>query len=127
MRSRGESLRKSKEALDDRFNVAFFPEGGVMVREENIPQMVPFKDGAFILSVEKNIPIIPVTMPFNYRIVPDKSPLRLHPHYCKIIIHEPVFPRGNSEKEIERLKNEVFNIIQKELNNHHPDNVNVVE
>lgn len=126
-KSRAKSLKETKRALEEHFNVAFFPEGGVKVAPEDIPQMVAFRNGAFLLSVEKNIPIIPVTMPFNYRILPDKSPIRLHPHACKIIIHEPIFPQNNSDAEIERIKTQVNTVIQEELNAHHRDKVGMLE
>lgn len=125
-RSRAESLKKAREAMSQGFNVAVFPEGGVLVKQENLPQMVSFRDGAFRLSAENNIPILPVTMPYNYLLVPDGEPLRLHPHICKLIIHDPVYPRGASDEDIKWLRDEVFKVIQGELLAHHPDKINSV-
>ncbi|MFH6984537.1 lysophospholipid acyltransferase family protein [Marinoscillum luteum] len=126
MRSRAESLKMSKEAIDDGFNLCFFPEGGVLVKEENLPYMVSFKDGAFKLAIEKGIPIIPVTMPYNFLLLPDKTPVRFHHHRCKIIVHKPIFPKTSDDEEVKRLKAETFAIIQAELLAHHPDKVRTV-
>lgn len=126
LRSRAESMTKTKEALDDGFNVAFFPEGGVKVKEEDIPNMAPFRDGAFKLSVEKNIPVVPVTLVYDYKLLPDKKPLRFHYHPCKIVMDEPIYPRENSEQEVKRLKEATFKCIQDELDRHHPHKVAAV-
>lgn len=125
-RSRAESFLQARQAVSEGFSIAFFPEGGVKVKEEAIPCMFPFRDGAFRLAAEKNIPIVPVTIPFNHLIVPDKIPLRVHHHSCKLVIHPPVYPYGTSEGDIRRLKETVFKIIQDELIAHHPDKMNRV-
>lgn len=116
VRSRAESLAKSRRAVDEGFNLAIFPEGGVLVKPEDIPAMVPFRDGAFTLSMEKNLPILPVTLLSNHLILPDQLPLQLFWHPCRMVVHPPVFPKGNSEEELARLKKEVFEVIQTELN-----------
>ena len=37
--------------------MGIFPEGGIKTKK--IPQLAPFKDGAFIMAIEKQIPILP--------------------------------------------------------------------
>lgn len=126
MKSRAESLKKAKEALDDGFNVAFFPEGGVRVKNEDLPNMVPFRDGAFRLAVQNNVPIVPVTLVHDFILFPNKKPLRFHWNECRIVMHEPIFPKGNTEEEIKRLKDLTYDTIQRELHKHHPDKVDAV-
>lgn len=125
-RSRAESLHRTKKALDDGFCMTFFPEGGIKVTVDQIPNMMPFKDGAFRLAVENQVPIIPITMPYNYRILPDQSPFRFHKHVCTVIVHDPISPQSTDENEIARLREQVFHIIQEELLVHHPDKVRSV-
>ena len=122
-RSRAESLKKAREATEEGFNLAFFPEGGVKVKEKDIPQMVPFMDGAFILSAEKNIPILPVTLATNYQILPDRSPIRLYRHICRMIVHPPELSTGSTDECVKNLKDRVFEVIQSELNAHHQEKV----
>ncbi len=122
-KSRAESIQKSQTAIEEGFSLAFFPEGGILVKEEDLPYMRPFKDGAFRLGVENKVPIVPVTMPNNFLILPDKSPIRFHRYQLKIIIHDPIDPSKYDPKDITELKSEVFETIQKELLNHHPDKV----
>ncbi|HCX22815.1 MAG: 1-acyl-sn-glycerol-3-phosphate acyltransferase [Flammeovirgaceae bacterium] len=123
-KSRGMSLQQTKKAVEEGYSVSFFPEGGIVVGGDKLPYMNPFKDGAFKVAVEQNVPIVPVTMPYNFLILPDESPVRLHPHKCKLIIHDPIFPDDSGEEQIPKLKEQVFNTIQEELLRHHPEKIN---
>ena len=59
--SRYQSLVRADEMLESGRSVVFFPEGGITTKEP--PKLMPFKDGAFKLAIEKQIPLIPVTIP----------------------------------------------------------------
>ncbi|MFY0607283.1 MAG: 1-acyl-sn-glycerol-3-phosphate acyltransferase [Cyclobacteriaceae bacterium] len=122
-RSRAESLQKSQTALDEGYSLAFFPEGGIVVKEDELPYMRPFKQGAFKLGIENKVSIVPVTMPYNFEILPDKSPIRFYRRTLKIIIHDPIDPSSYDDDDTTELKSEVFQTIQTELLNHHPDKV----
>jgi 1-acyl-sn-glycerol-3-phosphate acyltransferase len=113
-KSRAESMEKVRKMVDHGFNIAFFPEGGV--RTQHPPFMFPFRDGAFRLAVEKQLPILPVTLPNNYKILPDDDQYYLHPLPMELIIHQPIYPEGKDEQAIQKLRNEVFEVIQLELN-----------
>jgi 1-acyl-sn-glycerol-3-phosphate acyltransferase len=112
-RSRARSLVKAREAIAQGFNLGFFPEGGI--RLEQYPYMVDFKDGAFKLAVENNLPIIPVTMPDNYLILPDDKLLCIQRRPCRIIYHEPIWPSGSSDEHVRELREKVYRVIQDEL------------
>ncbi|MFY0689628.1 MAG: 1-acyl-sn-glycerol-3-phosphate acyltransferase [Cyclobacteriaceae bacterium] len=113
-RDRADSLNRAREAVENGFNLAFFPEGGV--RATHPPKMVPFRDGAFKLAVEKQLPILPVSMPNNYKILPDDGKYLLSPGVLKIVVHEPIRPTSTNDDEIEVLKQKVFDVIQQDLN-----------
>lgn len=113
-RSRAQSLLRAREELAKGFSLGLFPEGGI--RSKNIPNMVDFKDGAFILSAESGLPIVPVTMPNNHNILYDDSIFDIARKPCKIIYHPPVYPSGNSDEAVRELKQKVFHTIQSELN-----------
>ena len=112
-RSRAASLVKAREQIKKGFNLGLFPEGGI--RLEHYPNMVDFKDGAFNLAVENNLPIVPVTMPDNYKILPDNDLLNIRRRKCRIVYHEPIWPKGSSDESARQLKDEVFRVIQTEL------------
>ena len=113
-RSRAKSLEKARNAVRDGFNLGFFPEGGI--RLKNFPKMVNFHDGAFRIAAENNLPIIPVTFLDNYNILRDDEILNMRRMRCRIIYHSPVWPKDNSEEGIRDLKEEVHQIIQNQLN-----------
>ncbi|WP_111671131.1 lysophospholipid acyltransferase family protein [Algoriphagus litoralis] len=118
LKSRAETMRRAAEALDQGSGIVLFPEGGIYTKEP--PQMVPFKNGAFRLAMEKQIPIIPVTLAFNHLILPDDSRLLLHRRRAKMVLHEGLNP--NNFESDEALKAACFEIIQNQLN---LDNSNV--
>jgi 1-acyl-sn-glycerol-3-phosphate acyltransferase len=115
LRSRGETLKRSLSAIDEGKNLVIFPEGGIVTERD--PVMARFKDGAFRIAIEKQIDIVPVTIPFNWIILPpDQFLLRWHP--IKVIFHEPLTTQGMTLDDVDALKAKVFDIIQKELDRH---------
>ncbi|MDX1627987.1 MAG: lysophospholipid acyltransferase family protein, partial [Fulvivirga sp.] len=87
LKSRYETILKSRKAIDEGKNLVIFPEGGILTK--NPPKMARFKDGAFRTAIEKQIPVIPVTIPFNWIILPDSSWL-LRRRKIRVIFHEPI-------------------------------------
>ena len=123
-RSRGEALAKARKALNEGFNLGFFPEGGI--RSKKYPMMADFNDGAFRLAAESNTPIVPVTFPNNHNILAGKAIMNMRYGSCIIVYHEPIFPSGSTEAAIKEIKEKVFHVIQSELNHHstHPKKAN---
>ncbi len=111
--SKYSSYTRSLRALDEGKSLVIFPEGGIV--SENPPYMSRFKDGAFRLAIEKQIPIVPVTLPYNWIILPDTMPMLLHWKKLRLVFHEPVDPSGYTSKDIDALKANVYNIIAQEL------------
>ena len=111
--SRAYSLAKSIRTLASGRSIMIFPEGGI--RTQELPQMVPFKDGAFTMAIQQQVPIVPVTLLNNYRILPDRSPVRFHWHPLRAVIHPPIETAGMTQEDVDRLKNETYQIIHTEL------------
>lgn len=116
--SRYSTFTRSLEALDKGKSLVIFPEGGMVTHRP--PHMGRFKDGAFRASIEKQIEIVPVTIPYNWIILPDTKYLTLRWKPLKLIFHAPVDPSGYSLKEADVLKEKVYSIIDAELKNHFP-------
>jgi 1-acyl-sn-glycerol-3-phosphate acyltransferase len=115
LKSRYTSLMRSRSAIDEGKSLIIFPEGGIVT--EHDPVMGNFKDGAFRISIEKQIPIVPVTIPYNWIILPaDEFVLTWKP--IKVIFHEPVDPAKYSLDDIQEYKEEVRRIIDNELKQH---------
>lgn len=115
LKSRFNTMLRSLAALDEGKSLVIYPEGGIITQQP--PQMVAFKDGAFRAAIEKQIDIVPVTIPFNWIILPDAPRLVLHWRPLRVIFHEPITTKGMSLDQLEDLKHQVFGVIQTELNN----------
>lgn len=113
LKSRGKTLRSTLKALEEGKSLVIFPEGGIVTHHP--PHMVKFKDGAFRAAIEKQIPIVPVTIPFNWIILPDKHPFRLQHGVLKIIFHKPIRTAGKTLNDLDDLKEEVYSVIDNEL------------
>jgi len=114
IKSKYASLQKVREALNQGFSIVFFPEGGIV--SEKFPQMGRLKEGSFRLAVEENIPIVPITIPFNHKILPDEMPLNMKVGKVAIKVHKPIYPGNNSEEAVAALREKVTRIMQRELN-----------
>jgi 1-acyl-sn-glycerol-3-phosphate acyltransferase len=110
-RSRYSMYIKSQQAIDDGKSLMIFPEGGIV--STIFPRLSRFKEGAFRLAIEKQIPIVPVTIATNWIILPgDLTDMKRYP--IRLIFHEPIHP-DTSRWSITTLKEEVFRIIDNQL------------
>lgn len=110
-KSRAETIRRAAEALDQGSGLVLFPEGGIYT--QNPPLMVPFKNGAFRLAVDKQIPVIPVTLSYNHLILADQKELLLKRRNAKVVFHEALHPRDFDSDEA--FKQQCYKVIQAQL------------
>lgn len=116
LKSRYEALKKSLEVIGKGRSLFIFPEGGIVSKK--VPEMAPFKDGAFRAAIDKQIPVVPVTIPYNWIILPDDGKMRLSPGRLKIIVHKPIPTADLSEKDVGELRSRTYAIIDSELKKH---------
>jgi 1-acyl-sn-glycerol-3-phosphate acyltransferase len=114
--SRKEVIERSKMALERGISMIFFPEG--TIPKNNNPTMIEFKDGAFKIAIDKQIPIVPIVMPYNHIILPDNDKMQAHRHPCKMIFLPAIETKGMSDKDVGSLKEHVFKLISHELELH---------
>ncbi|WP_225986356.1 1-acyl-sn-glycerol-3-phosphate acyltransferase [Rufibacter sp. LB8] len=111
----------SKKSIEAGRSVVIFPEG--KISPESGHNLLPFKDGPFKLAIEKQIPLVPITMPYNHLFLPDvKGKLIIRYHALEMIIHPPIPTTGLTMADLEFLKEQTFTLIQSELhakNNEH--------
>ncbi|MDX2191062.1 MAG: lysophospholipid acyltransferase family protein [Bacteroidota bacterium] len=115
-KSKIESVEIAKKRIDEGVSIIIFPEG--TIPKYNNPTMIDFKDGAFKIAIEKQIPIVPITIPYNYILLPDEDKMKARRHECKIIIHKPIETKGLTLQDIGALKQQTFQIIDAELTKH---------
>jgi 1-acyl-sn-glycerol-3-phosphate acyltransferase len=108
------AFNKAAEALDKGHCVAIFPEGTI---PWSAPRMKSFKNGAFKLATEKNLPVVPVTWVNNYRRFGEPSDLWSGglPGISKVVVHQAIFPNHEASKESLPLRQQVFRVIDSAL------------
>ena len=113
LKDRYNTMVKALEAVDKGRSLAIFPEG--TIPKGNHPTMIPFKDGPFRIAVEKQIPIVPVTISYNWIILPDNGMFIPNRRLMKTVIHEPIETKGMTVDDIEYLKRLTFETIDNQL------------
>lgn len=112
--SRAYSLTKSIRTLASGRSIMIFPEGGIRAKQP--PQMHhPFKDGAFIMAIQQQVPIVPITLLTNYLILPDTKKVRMHRHPMRAVVHQPIDTKGLTQDDVARLREETYWVIDQEL------------
>jgi 1-acyl-sn-glycerol-3-phosphate acyltransferase len=113
LKNRYEALQIALEKMGEERSLVMYPEGGIV--SPNIPQMTRFKDGAFRAAITKQIPLVPVTLPDNWIILPDKKIPLITRRRKRMIFHEPISTKGLNMEDLPALKERVFTIISNEL------------
>jgi 1-acyl-sn-glycerol-3-phosphate acyltransferase len=108
-----QTMQKALGTLDKGRSLMIFPEGGII--SQNPPQMTPFKEGPFRMAIEKQIPIVPITLPYNWIVLPEDSGLLFQWHKIKAIVHKPIVTKGMTLEDIPLLKQMTFEVIDNEL------------
>ena len=114
------AFKKAEENLKAGMTIVIFPEG--KIPDDYPPRLNEFKNGPFRLAIELGIPIIPVTLPDNWKVLWDTGlELGGRPGLCHVYFHKPIETSGLKIEDAEQLKNDVFNIIKNkfELENDH--------
>jgi 1-acyl-sn-glycerol-3-phosphate acyltransferase len=112
-KSRHETIVKSMEAVDNGRGLAIFPEG--TIPSHNNPYLSPFKDGAFRIAIEKKVPIVPVTIPFNWKILPDDGDYTPIKHLMRLVVHEPIYTDNMTLDDVDKLRKMTYDIINEEI------------
>jgi len=106
---------RAGEEIDKKHSVIIFPEGTI---SKDVPKMKPFKNGAFKLAIDKQIPIVPITFVDVWKRLQDKAFLqgKAGPGFTKIIVHKPIETIGLNDSNIEELKTKIRLIIESGFN-----------
>ena len=121
-RSKYDAFVKSSQAVKEGKSIVIFPQGGI--NSPNPPQLMPFKEGAFRVAIENQIPIVPITMPYNWKVMPDVKDGQIPPlvyHQLKIVIHKPIPTAGMTMNDLTNLRRQVYETIEATLKHHNPE------
>ncbi|MBS9774149.1 MAG: 1-acyl-sn-glycerol-3-phosphate acyltransferase [Tenacibaculum sp.] len=102
---------KAKKRLKNGVSVAIFPEG--LVPEENVI-LAPFKNGAFSLAIEHQIPIVPQIY-YDCKRLFSWDMLKGHPGTFRVKQLEFIETKGLKMSDVKDLKEKTYNIMYNEL------------
>ncbi len=99
--------------IDQGYSMCIYPEGTI----SNEGALRPFKNGAFKLAIEKQVPIIPVANLNNWKLLQNGGFFKSYgrPGLAKIVVGEPISTKGMTEENLVDLRNQVHAFIQSEL------------
>lgn len=106
MKSIKEMLKTCRNWLNQGTSVLVFPEG---TRSED-GEIAPFRDGAFKLAADSNLPVVPVVVNGTHDVFPKHSKHIYFKAKIEVRILPPVYPQdfGNSSAQV---RNHVHNLM----------------
>lgn len=113
------ALMRAARSIDKGICVSLFPEGTIPL---TTPRMKPFKDGAFKLAIEKQVPIVPVTFLDHWKLFGDPGDLwsRGHPGFAHAVRHPYIDTKGMTEADLDNLRRRVHDAIEGPLKKYAP-------
>ncbi|GIZ08072.1 1-acyl-sn-glycerol-3-phosphate acyltransferase [Flavobacterium sp. UMI-01] len=111
-KSKNDVFKKAQKRLNMGLSVCIFPEGGVPDDESII--LDTFKDGAFRLAIDHQIPIVPITFGdnkkrFSYTFFSGS------PGLMRVKIHSPIETKGKTSLDRKNLREMTYGIILNQL------------
>lgn len=99
------SIERMKDSLiREKISVVLFPEG---TRNRTDAPLLDFKDGAFRLAIDTQLPIAVLTILNSGNFAPANKFMQLRPGTLKALWSKPIETKGMTQSDIPRLKDEV--------------------
>lgn len=111
-RSRSAVYMRAKKRLDQGLSICIFPEGGVPEQEGVV--LDEFKDGAFKLAIDYQIPVVPMVFKDNKRRFPYEF-CNGSPGIMRVEVHPFLETKGMDQSHKEELKKKTREIILSSL------------
>lgn len=108
--ARDHSIDEVNRLVGKGLNLILFPEG----TRSTHGHLLPFKRGAFVMAIQNQAPIIPISILDSWKLCPKKS-LGVNPGTIHIYVGEPISTRGFDLEKRGALADQVRDIIAKQL------------
>ncbi len=107
------SFTDSAKKIDEGLSVIIYPEGTIGDKGK----LRAFKNGAFKLAIEKQVPIVPAVNLNNWWFLQNGGFFKSNgrPGIPKIVVGDAIETKGLEEKDVEQLKEKVYTFMQTEL------------
>lgn len=119
-KSRGDShkaLVKAGHQIDKGRSMVIYPEGTI----SEAGKLRPFKNGAFKLAIEKQVPIVPIVNLNNWELLQNGGFLKSNgrPGIARMVVLEPIETKGMTEENLVDLRDKVHQLINDTLHEYH--------
>ena len=115
--SRIESVKAfliAEERLAKGIPVALFPEGGI---KNQVPDLAPFKNGAFKMAMLSKVPIVPIIMFDTHKILESNDLFKTsgRPGIARIKILKPIETASLKQEDLIPLREQIRDTMKQEL------------
>ena len=107
------ALVQASAKLRDGESIFIYPEGSI----ESKGNLKPFKNGAFRIAIDNQVPIVPITFLNNCKLMQNGGFFKSHgrPGISRVVVHQPIPTKGMTEEDLIPLRDQVRNIIAQTL------------
>ena len=101
---------QARKALQKGWSVVIFPEGGI---PDSVPQLAPFKDGAFQLAKSTSCSILPITFINHFKLCsdPEEFCASAMPGLARVHFHEMIKKDQIEQEEVNTIKEKTYQVI----------------
>ena len=109
---RSKSMQAMMNSLKEGISVFLCPEG---TRNRTEKPLLAFRDGAFRLAIESQIPVAVLTVLKARERNSPKNPLSLRPGFIHCVWDEPIETKGMTQDDVPALKQKVYEMMLKNI------------
>lgn len=113
--SRKESFAAMRQTLQMGLHICLYPEG---TRNKSDKSLQPFQDGAFVVAIRAQVPIMPAVIFNTGKILPHNKGFWAWPHSIPFHFLDPIPTQGLSLKDVPELKEKVWQKMNQYYNEH---------
>lgn len=108
------AFKKAGKKLEQGNIVALFPEGGI---KPQVPDLAPFKNGAFKLAIIQEVPIVPIMLFDTHKILESNNLFHSSggPGTAVVKILKPISTHDVNEEDLIPLREQTRDTMQQEL------------
>ncbi len=110
--ARVKSMENMNRSIRDGISVFICPEG---TRNKTNDPLLSFHDGAFRLAISAQVPLAVLTILHSGKLLSPNQPLEMRPGTIDCVWAPVIETKGLTEKDIPMLKQQVIDIMEKEL------------
>jgi 1-acyl-sn-glycerol-3-phosphate acyltransferase len=114
--SRKETFTAMRQTLQMGLHLCLYPEG---TRNKTDELLQSFQDGAFVVAIREQVPIMPALIFNTGKIMPHDKKMWAWPNTIRFDFLSPIDTKGLTLRDLPELKNQVWHL----MNNYYTNNL----